>query len=106
MSGFINPKDPIAKSGPEHQLELFHNLVECSRGRTTEQVIGAAINLLVNAVRQSQPTRMGASMAMDEMTSKAHALLLDHYDSVSGKRRNVFPHTQVISMPHLIDRDR
>lgn len=55
------------------------------------------MNLLVNAVRQNCITRREAERAFDELVGRTKNLLLEqHYDPVSGRRRNVFPHTQHI----------
>jgi hypothetical protein len=57
--------------------------------------------MLVNAIRQSQPTRQGAADTLDQLVSRVKLLLLDqHYDAM-GKRRNVFPFHQVIEVPRI-----
>lgn len=94
-----NPKDPLHKSGPEAERELFRALGQVANGFPTEAVFGAAANMLVNAIRQSQPTREGAREAFDELIARVRLLLLDqHYDAL-GRRRNVFPFHQVIEVP-------
>lgn len=94
-----NPKDPLHKSGPEAERELFRALGAVCSGFPQEAVLGAAANLLVNAIRQGQPTREGAREKFDELTARVRMLLLDqHYDGL-GKRRNVFPFHQVIEVP-------
>ena len=65
-----------------------------------------AVNLLGNAIRQSVPYRKQAEAIFDELTGNAKTLLLDkHYDAVTGKRRSVFPFTQVIEAPFHVERD-
>lgn len=104
-NGF-NPQDPLHKTGPQNQKQLFDELVNTCHGRPSDQVLGAALNLLVNAVRQGAPSRDIAERTFNELSGKGKSLLFEHYDSVTGKRRSVFPFTQVIEMPVLIDKDR
>jgi hypothetical protein len=101
-----NPNDPMLKSGPAKQKALFDAMVNTCHGQSSDVVAGAAVNLLINAIRQAEPNRAMAERAIDEMFGRAKSLLFEHYDSVTGKRRSVFPFTQVIEMPHLIDKDR
>ncbi len=37
--------------------------------------------------------------------ARAKGLLFQHYDGVTGRRRSVFPFTQVLEVPHLKDKD-
>ena len=91
--------DPL-KQGPEKQQDLFNKFITTSAGSQKEDVVGAAVNLLVNALRQTYSTRNQAEKAFDELFGKTKGLLLDgHYDPVTNKRRNVFPFNQVIEMP-------
>lgn len=95
--GQHNPKDPMSKSGPDRERELFQMIGKVATGFDGDVVVGAAINLLVNAVRQTCPTRQAAEKQFDDLVGKAKNLLLEqHYDPVSSKRRNVFPFTQVV----------
>lgn len=96
-----NPKDPLHKSGSESQLVLFRKFSHEASGHAVEDAIGAALNILVNAVRQAHPTRGGAERSYDEHVGRAKHLLLNHYDGMTGRRHNIFPHHQVIQMPHL-----
>lgn len=92
-----NVKDPMNQIGSDQERALFEAFNEASKGRDYRQVSGAALNLFVNAVRQSCPTRQQAERVYDEMVGRAKNLLLEqHYDPVTNKRRNVFPHTQVV----------
>ena len=98
-----NPNDPLLKSGPEQQRALFEAMAQCAHGFSTEQVLGASINMLVNAVRQSASTRSAAQAALNEVHGKTMNLLMQHYDSVTGKRLSVFPFTQTIELPRYDD---
>ncbi|HJT63082.1 MAG TPA: hypothetical protein VJ797_15540 [Burkholderiales bacterium] len=96
-----NQKDPLHKSGPEAERELFRALSNVCNGFPNEAVVGAAVNMLVNAIRQSHSTRQGAADALDQLVAKVRILLLDqHYDAL-GNRRNVFPFHQKIEVPHM-----
>ena len=96
-----NPKDPFHKSGPEAERELFVALSKASAGYPMELVIGATMNMLVNAIRQSQPTRQGAADSLDKVMARVKMLLLDQHYDATGKRRNVFPFHQMIEVPHF-----
>ena len=62
-------------------------------------MIGAAINILINVIRQMEPTRKEAEARWDMLFGRGKTLLLDrHYDSVTGRKKTIFPFTQQISM--------
>lgn len=90
-----NPKDPLLKAGPEVERHLFGAFSKIASGHDHVVVVGATMNLMVNAVRQNCATRSEAERAFDELTGRAKNLLLtQHYDAVSGKRRSIFPFEQ------------
>jgi len=96
-----NPSDPLHKANNEAGVELFRKLAEVCDEAPTDVVIIGAINLLLNAIRGAHSSRTSAERAFDEYAAKAKAVLLDqHYDQL-GRRRNVFPHDQVIEVPHV-----
>lgn len=95
----VNPKDPLHKTS-DAQRELFNRLTASASGFTTEQVLGAAANLIVNAVRQAHATQKPALDSLDEIFSHVRTLLAGHYDTM-GKRRNIFPFHQHVEMPML-----
>lgn len=99
-----NPLDPMRKSGPDQQRELFNMFCKVASGFGTDEVAGAAINLLVNALRQAHSTQPKALARLDEIAATAKGLLAQHYDAL-GRRRNIFPFHQTIEVPHFIDRD-
>lgn len=101
-----NPNDPLLKSGPQKQRQLFERYANASEGFPAQEVVGAAVNLLINAIRQSCATRKHAEQVWDDYFGKGKNLLLDHYDSVTGKRRNIFPFTQHINTAHVLDKDK
>lgn len=95
----MNSKDPLNRSHV-NQRELFDKFVRTAGGFTTEHVVGAAINLVVNALRQAHPTQRGALQSFDELAAKTRALLADHYDG-TGSRQNIFPFHQIVEVPLL-----
>lgn len=101
----MNPKDPLLKSGPDQQRELFNTFCKVSHGFSAEDVTGAAINLLINGVRQAHATREKAMAALDEKAAKAKELLAAHYDS-TGRKNGIFPFHQIIHAAHFTNKDR
>lgn len=100
-----NPLDPLIKSGPDQQYELFRRFSTAAAGFSTAEVIGAATNLVINALRQAHATRDPAEHAYDEHAARAKGLLLNHYDT-AGRKKGIFPYDQEIVMPHLVAKDR
>jgi hypothetical protein len=92
--------DPL-KGLPEQERALFEIFKQASAGKNVDAVIGASINLLVNVLRQMEPTRKEAEARWDMLFGKGKTLLIDrHYDSVTGKRKTIFPFTQVVKMAY------
>jgi hypothetical protein len=100
-----NPKDPLAKTGPDYQRELFDRFSRDASGFSTADVIGAAANIVVNALRQAHSTREEAAKAYDEHAARIKGILMDHYDS-TGRRKGIFPFAQTIVMPFVNGRDK
>lgn len=97
--------DPLRNLQGQEQI-LFDAFTMASTGKNVDAVMGAAVNVLMNAIRQNYPTRDGAEQKIDELFGRAKTLLLaNHYDSVTGKRRSVIPHTQIVRMVYHIDED-
>jgi hypothetical protein len=71
---------------------------QASSGFAMDDVIGAAANILINAIRQSQPTQAKAEIRFDELFGRSKQALVDHYDSL-GRKRGIFPYDQVIEVP-------
>jgi hypothetical protein len=92
-----NPKDPMNNIGPSKEHELFEAFGRVADGHDVATVISVALNTYVNAIRSAYATRGQAERAFDEHLGRAKNLLLEqHYDPVTSKRRNIFPHTQVV----------
>lgn len=102
-----NPKDPLLKTGPEAGRVLFEqfNRIAAS-GFQNKDVIDAATNILVNMIRQTYDNAPHAERAFDELYGRTKALLMNHYDPVTRKRRNIFPFTQHIHAMRIVDKDR
>lgn len=95
----MNKMDPLGRT-PDNQRRLFQEMCKVARGATTETVIGAAANLLANALRQSHAKRDDALSSLDALHSEMRQLVASNYDA-AGKRRNVFPFDQTIEVPLL-----
>lgn len=95
----VNPKDPL-HNNPEAERELFNALARACKGFSHDQVAGAAVNLLVNVLRQSNATREAAMAGTDRLHATMRQVIDAHYDAL-GRRRNVFPFHQVIEVPRL-----
>jgi len=91
-----NKQDPLLNTGAESGRALFDMMSKVCNGFGRDDVVNAAVNILVNAIRQEQATRNSAEARYDELAAKTKGLLMGHYDSVTGKRRSVFPFTQHI----------
>lgn len=91
------------KSGPDQQRELFDKFRTLANGFSTEDVIGAALNIMVNGLLQAHATVPMALDSCDAMAAKMKALLLVHYDAVTQRRRSTVPFDQVIHVPLFTD---
>src|SRR5688572_2958918 len=100
-----NLKDPLRKTGPEKEVELFRALSKVSTGFAQDEVINAVLNVLVNALRQGYASRRDAEARFDELMGRTKSVLLGHYDSVSGRRKGVFAFDQVIAPLFFKDKD-
>jgi len=82
------------------QRELFTLFTRAANGFSTDDAIGAAVNIVINALRQSCTTRQEAEIAFDELFGKSKSTLMNHYDSL-GRKRGVFPYNQTIEVAHF-----
>lgn len=97
--------DPLRNLQGQEKL-LFDLFTTASTGKNVEAVMGAAVNVLINAIRQNYPTRDGAENKIGELFGRAQQMLLaNHYDSVTGRRRSVIPHTQIVRMAYHMEDD-
>ncbi len=100
-----NPRDPLGNA-ENSTRELFKHLGAVCNGFSNDAVLGAAVNLLANAVRQSCKSRQQAEASWDEIAARMKGVVLSHYDPVTGKRRNIFPFHQTIDVPYYDARKR
>lgn len=100
-----NPADPL-NDRPPAAVDLLRIVGREMNGVPADIVEDVAVNLLVNAIRQTYPIRHLAEARYDELVGKAKQVLLDHYDGATGKRRAIFPHTQHIIARLLSDTDK
>lgn len=91
-----NPNDPLLKVD-DRERELFMQMTKVAASFPIELVIGAALNLVVNAVRQGHAAQRSALDSYDSVASRGREVLAGHYDAV-GKRRNVFPFHQRVEV--------
>ena len=68
-------------------------------GVSIQTAMGAAINMLIVCIRNAHADRVEAEKRFDEVVGKTKGILMDCYDPVTGKRRNIFPFHQVINPP-------
>lgn len=103
-----NPRDPLHKEGLPGEQELFKRLAHvCAEGQfPLEMVMGACMNLLVNAARQGYATRAQAEQRYDWWTQRFKQVLLNHYDGAGNRKLKIFPFDQVIEMPHFKELDQ
>lgn len=98
-----NP-DPLQNAPDQAARQLFEQFQNLSAGRTADSVIGAAVNILINAIRQMEPFRKDAEARWDALFGRGKSILMDHYDPVTGRKKSIIPHTQVVKAAwHLED---
>ncbi len=95
--------DPLRKNVPDAARKLFVAYGHASNGFSVPVVLDAAANVVINAVRQQCAMRQDAERMFNELLGRSKQVLLDHYDGVTGKRRNIFPHTQHIIVDGVVE---
>jgi hypothetical protein len=117
MTMTLNPKDPLLTTVPDPSLTLFKLMGKIAGGTGTvvdgraapfpiDAVVGAAANIIVNALRQVNPTKEKAETAIDELFGRTKQILMNHYDQL-GRLRGIFPYDQHIHVEAvLIDKDK
>ena len=104
VNGPQGDADPL-KQMEDLRRELFGRFSKAANGFSQRDVMYAAVNLILNSVRQSCMKQKAAEAMLDEMLAHAKRTLLDQHYFPSGSRRNVFPHHQIIEPP-VIDARR
>lgn len=93
-------KDPLIKT---ESYETFQRVATLLHGLPINKIIDLAVNLQVNALRQTYADRSEALLRLDELHAKAREALAAQY-SASGKRlQGVYPFSQTIHMPLVED---
>jgi hypothetical protein len=101
-----NPTDPLRRVETSG-AELFRRFGQTASGFPSEAVIDAACNIFLNALRQTYGQRHQAEARYDELVARLKGVLMEHYDPVTGRRRSaLFPFTQNIDVPFLVDKDK
>lgn len=101
----IRPTDPLATASSEQQKRLFTQMAKASAGHSVEEVMGAALNVIVNAIRQTYPSRDKAMLVADEKSAKLKELLAANYTRTGGRLQGAYPFNQTIHADHHIDKD-
>jgi len=68
-----------------------------------EHVYMIAVNLIVHGIRMTTPSRAGAEFVVDDLFRRTKDVILAHYDSVTGKPKALFPYTQMLKAPFLVN---
>lgn len=103
---FQNSKDPLKTLSDENVIKLMKAWGRVATGAPYDLVIGASVNMFVNALRQVYNSRREAEARFDEVTAKMKGALMSHYDPVTGVRRgSIFPFDQTLKVPLFVDKD-
>jgi hypothetical protein len=102
----VNPKDPLWKNAPQRAEYLTKKFAECADRFATQDVINAAAGVMVTALRQAYATKQEAEMRYDEIFGRMKTIFLNHYDSISGRHKGIFPYDQNLSPPLLVDKSK
>jgi hypothetical protein len=89
----MNSKDPLIAATPDSGLELYKRFGNQAHGFPQEAVLNAAVNLIVNVLRQKHPQRDKAEAEYNELMGKTKGVLLNHYDAL-GRKRGIFAYNQ------------
>lgn len=97
--------DPL-KSGPNAGQELAKRFGRAADGFSNDDAVNAAVSVLLTVIRQTNPNGHKAHAKLSEYADKMHAILDQHYDAVTGRRRSIFAFDQTIYMNFIDDRNR
>lgn len=94
--------DPLTK-GAKGPQELFKRFSREANGFPVDAAIGAAGNIILNAIRQEYPKQKDADEAITRLIEKLRQSLSDHYYG-TGSRRSIFPfHQDVVLAPDFME---
>jgi hypothetical protein len=91
--------DPLTMCA-EPARELLYRFGKIADGFNADDVVNAALNVVINQLRQIYPDKKDAGEAVDRLIAKTRQALDDHYFA-NGARRSIFPFHQVIEVPFL-----
>ena len=96
-----NKNDPLTtmENAETPRQTLFKKFGAAADGFQYRDIVYAAASLIINAIRQECKTSTAAEKAFDEFATKTKACLIDQHYHLNGKRRGVFPFTQIIQAP-------
>lgn len=94
-----NPKDPLHHATQPAARELFKQIGALCNGFSNDQVLDAALNLAINALRQTHGTWPKSEAAFNEFFGRAKQNLREQYDSVTGRKKGIYPYDQSIEVP-------
>jgi hypothetical protein len=97
--------DPLHKNVDSVAKHLMMEWIKLAAGRSREAACLAAINIIINCIRQCTTQKSDAEAKFNELFGRGKQVMLDHYDSTTGLRKSKFSYTQVIEVPHFIDPD-
>lgn len=102
----MSETDPLKAATPDLARLLFDEYSRVANGYPHSAVVGAASNVLLNSIRQEHASWRLAEPAWDELFGRLKEVLKAHYESTTGVRRNVFPYTQHIQVPHFVNQQK
>lgn len=94
-----NPKDPLHKVLDVSGAELLRRLSPVCHGFPAPSVVDAAMSLVIETVRQNKRTWAEAEAAMKDISGRTLQALSEHYDTVNGRKKGIFPYDQAIIIP-------
>lgn len=100
---YRNPNDPLLKEGlqPTDAQRLFRLFDDAADGYSGDAALQAALNVVMKVLRETNDTRMFAERRWDELMGRAKHFFLERHYHNDGKRKNDFPFTQKIEVPHV-----
>lgn len=102
----LHHSDPLLVGAPDHGRVLFAKFEQAADGHSTDQIIFAAINVLVKALRETYGKRTEVENRIDDLFGRLKTSIFRFYDPVTNQRRSTIPFTQRVSLPLIIDKEK
>ena len=99
----VNPKDPLLAASTDNGFAIFQAMMAVSKGAAIDDVISAAMNIVVNGLRMSYADRKNAHERLNFWAARFHQILDDHYDNSGSRKNGIFPFHQKIILPTVVD---